>query len=274
MRRVLVVLAVAVALVPLAAGALQAAPMPTVADAIALVNASRGGAALAEHSDLDAVAQRHAERMAAENRLHHNPSLGREVTGYELVGENVGVGPELAPIHDAFMRSPSHRANILEARFTEIGIGLATSADGSLWIVQVFRQPVAVAAAPAPAPAPAVVLPAVEPPPAPAPAVLPAVEPPPAPAPAPAAPAAAAALEPAPDGVVGDLAAGFVWPARGAEAVEVVRTSAADVVLPVVPDEAVPTVLVVVATLLVVAVTASAVRTLCSTRPSLAFAGV
>ena len=228
MRRVLVALVVGFGVVLVGFGPLSAASgaSATVADAIALVHASRGTTDLGERSDLDAVAQRHAERMAAENRLYHNPSLGREVTGYELVGENVGVGPELGPIHQAFMESPSHRANILDTRFTEIGIGLATGADGALWIVQVFRQPIVVAAAPAPAPAPAAA-----PAPAPAPAAAPAAAPAPVAAPAaPVAPVAVEAATPAPVAapaasaappapavdvaadVVGSLRESFVWP--------------------------------------------------------------
>lgn len=209
------------------------------AEAIALVNASRDAADLVEHGDLAAVAQRHAERMAAENRLYHNPSLGREVSGYELVGENVGVGPELGPIHQAFLDSPSHRANIVEGRFSQIGIGLATDGDGSLWIVQVFRQPTAAAAAPAPAPALA---------PAPAPVPAPAVvAPAPAPAPpvAPVAPVASvAAVEPTPEpvapapvvdltpDVVRGLTAAFVWPdVQGA--VETLPDAASEPAVPV-----------------------------------------
>lgn len=242
MRRVLVALALGVVLAIVGAGHLAAsasssAGTATIADAIALVHSARGASDLVERGDLNAVAQRHAERMAAENRLFHNPSLGREVTGYELVGENVGVGPELGMIHEAFLDSPSHRANILETRFTEIGIGLATGGDGALWIVQVFRQPIAPAPAPAPAPTPA---PAPAPARAPAPAPAPVVEaaavapasPAPAPAPAPVAPApvpaAPAVEEPAVDltpDLVRALTDAFVWPEAGSA----VRSAAASI---------------------------------------------
>jgi peptidoglycan hydrolase-like protein with peptidoglycan-binding domain len=56
------------------------------------------------------------------------------------------------------MNSAGHRANVISARFSQVGIGSATSQDGRLWVVEVFRAPAAAPArqaAPAPAPAPA-----------------------------------------------------------------------------------------------------------------------
>ncbi|HVE97999.1 MAG TPA: CAP domain-containing protein [Mycobacteriales bacterium] len=91
-------------------------------------------------ADLVTVARRHAERMAAQKRIFHNPNLSREVTGWRAVGENVGMGTDVAPIHNAFMRSTSHRANILDKGFGEVGMGTARDSNGRLYIVQVFRQ--------------------------------------------------------------------------------------------------------------------------------------
>ena len=91
--------------------------------------------------DLVVVARRQAARMAAQRRPFHNPDLGREVTGWQLVGENVGRGSTVAGIHRAFMSSSSHRANILSRGFTEIGMGTAVDAHGVLYVAQVFRRP-------------------------------------------------------------------------------------------------------------------------------------
>ncbi|HVE62831.1 MAG TPA: CAP domain-containing protein [Mycobacteriales bacterium] len=106
-------------------------------------NSSRSTSALrglVSKADLVTVARRHAQRMATEKRLFHNPNLGREVTGWRVVGENVGMGATPAPIHQAFMNSSSHRANILHRGYTEVGMGTATDSNGRLYIVQVYRQ--------------------------------------------------------------------------------------------------------------------------------------
>ncbi len=41
----------------------------------------------------------------------------------------------------SWMNSPGHRANILTGRFTEIGIGPATSADGTRYWTMVLARP-------------------------------------------------------------------------------------------------------------------------------------
>ena len=120
---------------------------------------------LAVADDLVAVARRHSVRMADAADLHHNPDLATEVTGWQKVGENVGRGPRVEPIHDAFMNSPGHRENILDPDWTEIGIGVEVR-DGTVWVTEVFREP---EAAPAPGTAPPAPEPAAAPAPAPAP---------------------------------------------------------------------------------------------------------
>ena len=103
--------------------------------------ASRGLRAYAVRSDLTAVARRQAARMAASGRMYHNPNLGSEVSGWRNVGENVGRGPDVRSIHNAFMGSSAHRANILSTTYTEIGVGTARSSSGELFVSQVFRRP-------------------------------------------------------------------------------------------------------------------------------------
>lgn len=157
------------------------------------INASRaslaGASALEVHGDLARVAADHAAAMAAKGSIYHNPSLGQQVTGWEVVGENVGVGPDVDTLHQAFLDSPSHRANLLDGRYREIGIGIVRT-NNQLWVVEVFRKPVPAAPAPAPQPAQA-------PAPVPAPVIATAPAPAKAPAPAPVSVAAPVA-EPVP----------------------------------------------------------------------------
>ena len=92
-------------------------------------------------SDLAAVARRHSARMSSQQNLHHNPRLGSEVSGWQVVGENVGTGGTGESIHTAFMNSPAHRANILAADYVEIGVGTVTDGKGRIWVTEVFRVP-------------------------------------------------------------------------------------------------------------------------------------
>ena len=110
---------------------------------ISLVNSARASAGLhgyAVYSDLTAVAQGQAQRMAAQQRLYHNPALASQVTNWQYVGENVGYGPDVTTLFNAFMHSAPHRANILDHDFTQIGVGEVT-VNGTIWVSMVFRDP-------------------------------------------------------------------------------------------------------------------------------------
>lgn len=99
-----------------------------------------GRAALGWRSDLADIAQSWAEHMASTQDLAHNPDLTRQVRNWEVVGENVGVGPTLDDLDHAFMRSAEHRDNILDSAYTEVGIG-SVATNGAIWIVIDFRDP-------------------------------------------------------------------------------------------------------------------------------------
>lgn len=101
---------------------------------------SRGDKAMRVASDLREVARAHSVRMADENRLYHNPNYSKEVTGWTVVAENVGRGPSVSSLHAAFMDSTGHRRNILDSRFTEVGMGVERRGS-TVWITQLFRKP-------------------------------------------------------------------------------------------------------------------------------------
>lgn len=145
-------------LLAIAGTAAAADPSPVAEDDFtARIAGERANAGLAGYTvapDLVDVARRHAEEMARQDRLFHNPRLATEVKNWESVGENVGTGESVADIHRAFMESSTHRSEILNRRFTQVGVGVVER-DGLVWVAQVFRKPTAPASAPAPAPAPA-----------------------------------------------------------------------------------------------------------------------
>ena len=61
--------------------------------------------------------------------------------GRSRTGENVGTVPDggtLLSLHNAFMNSPSHRANILNAQYNAVGVGVQFDANGALFITFEF----------------------------------------------------------------------------------------------------------------------------------------
>jgi uncharacterized protein YkwD len=96
-----------------------------------------------DNGQLDLASQRHANDMARRNYFAHGDFVGRiraarylkgANRGYTL-GENIAWGSwdyaTPAAIVDAWMHSPGHRANILNGRFHEIGLGVARGAPVS-----------------------------------------------------------------------------------------------------------------------------------------------
>ncbi len=133
----------------------------------ALVNEHRtahGQPGLRQDAALQMVARRQAQRMSAAGYIEHNPNLGAEagsaVPDWLRVGENVGVGPSVVRVQDAFLASPAHHANI-DKPYTLVGLGAMAGGDGSLYFTQNFAQtadgpppspPRPLAAGPAPPP--------------------------------------------------------------------------------------------------------------------------
>jgi len=111
---------------------------------VAKMNAARQAAGLRPYvvaSDLTSVARQHSAAMASKQELYHNPNLTTQVQNWQAVGENVGEGPTVSDIHNAFMQSPEHRANILDHDFTQVGVGVVVDKNGIIWVTEDFRQP-------------------------------------------------------------------------------------------------------------------------------------
>lgn len=124
----------------------------------AKINAERSARnipTLANSEPLNIIASTHSEEMAAAGTIYHNENLPNEegVRPFAAVGENVGMGSSCQIIHDAFMASPGHKANILDRAYNELGVGVEER-DGTLFVTEIFRDP---------APTPAKKPPAVKP---------------------------------------------------------------------------------------------------------------
>lgn len=97
---------------------------------------------LATSASLTGVARAWAQSMARSNRLAHNPRVTAQVRSWRYLGENVGVGGSAPSLHQAFLRSAPHRANVVSTRYTQVGVGVAY-ARGRMWVVELFERPAA-----------------------------------------------------------------------------------------------------------------------------------
>ena len=194
-----------------------------------LMNGARvnnGLAPLQQHATLVGLARWRSQDMLNQDYFSHTiAGCGCQVYAYydsnglsyvwggENIGWNSGLGDGDSPVavHNQFMNSAGHRANVLNSGWTHGGVGGAAAdnqafqgyVQNTRMYTELFMQ--AAGAAPAPAPAPAAPAPAA---PAPAPARPAGAAPAPAArtttGPAAAAPAAAAPAEPTPAEVAVD----------------------------------------------------------------------
>jgi uncharacterized protein YkwD len=77
--------------------------------------------------------------LAADGRLYHTPDLTAGLNfNWRVLGENVGYGGSVASVCDAFLKSATHRANVLDRRFTLVGVGVALDGQGRTFVVEQF----------------------------------------------------------------------------------------------------------------------------------------
>jgi hypothetical protein len=112
------------------------------AEFFSLMNSARASAGLAPltaDSSLTSYARSHTATMIASGTIFHSGGLGSITSGWTRMGENVGMGPTPSIIHQAFMASPGHRANIL-GDYNFAGIGADTSPNGTTFVTLVFMK--------------------------------------------------------------------------------------------------------------------------------------
>jgi uncharacterized protein YkwD len=159
-------MAVVTAALSLAAVAVQAHPQAVSAERALFDAANReriaqGLSPLRWDESLATAAREHAQRMAQRNTLSHQlpgePALqdrARQAGArYSVIAENVAEGPSPEAIHSGWMRSPPHRANLLDPILTAVGIAVASATErsigeaaaggGLLFAVEDFSQSIA-----------------------------------------------------------------------------------------------------------------------------------
>ena len=125
-------------------GVSASADTTTEAEFVALINASRsanGLAPLAVDGKLRSYARTHTQRMIEAGKIYHSSgdqlaSAGTD--GWTKLGENVGAGGVPSGLHQAFMGSPSHRANILGSDYNYVGVGTDYDANNNMYVTVIF----------------------------------------------------------------------------------------------------------------------------------------
>lgn len=108
---------------------------PEIAALLSLSNQARAAAGLHPlrwDAGLALAAQLHCQRMADEGPIAHRyageADLANRATSagahFKLIEENIAAAADASAIHQAWMHSPSHRANLLSPQIDRVGFGL------------------------------------------------------------------------------------------------------------------------------------------------------
>ena len=119
-------------------------------EVLRLVNAERskqGIKPLTMNWELSRVARLKSEDMAVKKYFdHQSPTYGSPFDmmksfgiKYQTAGENIAMGQKTpAAVMNGWMNSSGHRANILNASYNQLGVGIATNSSGTLYWTQMF----------------------------------------------------------------------------------------------------------------------------------------
>jgi hypothetical protein len=127
---------------PAPAGATSSDEAAVGQDLISFANrerSARGLPGLSTDSYATQQAQAWAQQMQSSNTLSHRSNFASAFAGYPASGENVGtVTTTAGDVHRMFMGSDEHRRNILQPGFDGLGVGVACSSDGRMWVTVDF----------------------------------------------------------------------------------------------------------------------------------------
>ncbi len=119
--------------------ACQSSEQARVAQLVNQTRAQYGRSALRDNLQLDQKAQAWAEHLARYNTLAHSNLPSGITYQWRSLAENVGYGGSIEQVHQAYLNSPGHRANILDPRWNYMGTGVAWRGS-RVFTVQVFMQ--------------------------------------------------------------------------------------------------------------------------------------
>ncbi|MFT3680754.1 MAG: CvpA family protein [Ferruginibacter sp.] len=116
-----------------------------------MINAERiraGLSPLLADTAMAAVARSHSADMFRRGYFSHNTPEGIDPfkrmhaagISYSIAGENLAMAPTVELAHRGLMKSPGHRANILNNLYGRVGIGILDADSNGLMITQEFRD--------------------------------------------------------------------------------------------------------------------------------------
>jgi len=154
---ILATLMLAITLLIGTAGSAQAAPTSDESAFLSATNSYRsqnGLPALQWDDALANIARGWSQQMDGANTLSHNPAITDQINSlvtsqWTRIGENVGFGPSVDAIQNAFLNSAPHRANIL-GDYNRVGIGTVRDTSGTLWVTLDFLKGPSLVTAPPP----------------------------------------------------------------------------------------------------------------------------
>src|SRR5207244_6032678 len=148
LKRVLAVLGIAAVSVMSLAAAAEPAGADTGADEAAFLarlnalRASQGVGALQVNGGLVGMARAWSASMAGAGGISHNPALTSQAPPqWTRLGENVGMGPDVLSLHNAFVASPHHYENMVDPLFTQVGLGVVYGATNTISVTAAFMTP-------------------------------------------------------------------------------------------------------------------------------------
>jgi hypothetical protein len=108
---------------------------------------ARGLSPLKWNAALAEAARRHALPLAQQNALSHQfpgePDLASRAASegarFSTIAENVALGPGAKIVHEQWMKSPPHRANLLDPQMNSVGIAIARRGQ-TLFAVEDFAE--------------------------------------------------------------------------------------------------------------------------------------
>jgi len=119
-------------------------------DLLDKINQSReefGADSITIDANLKQLAQSRAEDMAKNNYLSHQNLQEKYVNDLKVnygikstVSENISKDVDIDFTHAGLMRSAIHRKNILNQKWTRVGLGIAENSEGYLIVVEIFSD--------------------------------------------------------------------------------------------------------------------------------------
>jgi uncharacterized protein YkwD len=118
---------------------------------LALVNMERkkhGLKSLTGDPEMTTVARKHSKDMFGRGYFSHTSPEGftpfdrmaRDGVTFLTAGENLALAQTLTIAHNGLMKSPGHRANILNPAFGRLGIGILDGGIYGFMVTQNFRN--------------------------------------------------------------------------------------------------------------------------------------